>query len=251
MSSGTRQTELQNQFRDSTELFDGARIQRGRAILGASGASPDESVRGSLRTVKAFVSVTLTLWLGAVAFFGSRGSFVLPPGTPPYPIALGFVVPLIVFLGAFWMSATFRELVMGGDVPLLTALQSWRFAGFGFIALYAYGVLPGSFAWPAGLGDMAIGLTAPWLALALARRPSVAASRLFVVWNVLGILDLVAAIASGALNQVLATGSPGQIAILPMAQLPLLLIPAFLVPLFVMLHLTALFQTWRLTHASR
>ena len=52
------------------------------------------------------------------------------------------------------MSAKFRTVVLTSDLSLLTAIQAWRFAGFAFIALYAYGVLPGNFAWPAGLGDI-------------------------------------------------------------------------------------------------
>src|SRR5262249_11237234 len=49
-------------------------------------------------------------------------------------------------------------------------------------ALYVHGVLPGAFAWPAGLGDIAIGVTAPWVALALVRRPGFATSRVFVAY---------------------------------------------------------------------
>jgi hypothetical protein len=107
-------------------------------------------------------------------------------------------------------------------------------------------VLPGVFAWPAGLGDMAIGLTAPWVALTLARRPAFAASRLFVSWNLLGMLDLIAAVSNAAGNQILATGAAGQVTVAPMSQLPLLLVPAYLVPLFFIWHLTALFQARRL-----
>jgi hypothetical protein len=197
--------------------------------------------------VKTGVWVPLALWLGIVVVLGAGGAFVKPAGTAPYPIGLGFGVPLIVFFGAFWASAQFRKLLMTADLPLLTAVQAWRFAGLGFIALYVHGVLPGAFAWPAGLGDIAIGLTAPWMALALARRAGFAASRLFVVWNLLGILDLVVAVGTGTLNQLLATDAAGGITTAPMAQMPLILIPAFLVPLFVMLHVTSLFQGLRVT----
>src|ERR1700731_1688521 len=50
-------------------------------------------------------------------------------------------------------------------------MQAWRWAGFRFQTLYTYGVLPGIFAWPAGLGDMAVGVTAPLVLAALLRRP--------------------------------------------------------------------------------
>ena len=107
-------------------------------------------------------------------------------------------------------------------------------------------MLPGLFAWPAGLGDIAIGVTAPWIVLALIRRPDFAWSKTFVAWNLLGLLDLVVAVGTGALSSGLATGVAGEITTGPMAQLPLVLIPAYLVPIFITLHLTALLQARRL-----
>ena len=102
-------------------------------------------------------------------------------------------------------------------------------------------MLPGAFAWPAGLGDIAIGVTAPWVARALVRRPGFAISRVFVVWNLLGILDLVVGGERRGLSSALPPGAPGEVTTGPVAQLPLVLIPAYLVPLFVILHL-ATFQ---------
>jgi hypothetical protein len=112
-----------------------------------------------------------------------------------------------------------------------------------FLALYKHGLLPGAFAWPAGLGDIAIGVTAPWVALALVRRPGFATSRVFIAWNLFGILDLVLAVGTGGLHSALA--SAGEVTTGPMAELPLVLIPAYLVPLFIMLHLAALLQARR------
>jgi hypothetical protein len=192
------------------------------------------------------VWIVLTFWLVIVIVLGTQNRFAVAAGTPPYPIAIGVVAPILVFLAAIWMSSAFRNFVMAANLPLLTAVQAWRFAGFGFLALFAHRVLPGSFAWPAGLGDMAIGLSAPWLALTLANRPAFAASRVFVIWNLLGILDLIVAVSSATINQILATGAAGEVTVAPMAQLPLLLVPAYLVPLFFMWHLTALFQARRL-----
>jgi hypothetical protein len=125
-------------------------------------------------------------------------------------------------------------------------MQAWRWAGLGFLSLYAHNVLPAVFALPAGLGDMAIGVTAPWMMLALVREPGFAARGTFIRWNVLGILDLLVAISIGTVSTLFATGAPGEISTAPMATLPLLLIPAFLVPLFLMLHTAALMQSRQL-----
>ena len=184
----------------------------------------------------------LVLWLMVVFLLGAIGAFSRPPGTPPFPILIGATAPLVVFLAAYWGSAAFHAFVLSIDLPLATAIQAWRAGGLGFLALYAHGVLPGVFAWPAGLGDIAIGVTAPWVTLALVRGPGFATSRVFVAWNLLGILDLVVAVSAGGLSSALASGVAGEVTTGPMAQLPLVLIPAYLVPLFIMLHLAALFQ---------
>ena len=97
---------------------------------------------------------------------------------------------------------------------------------------------------------MAIGFTAPWVALTLVRRPGFATSPLFVAWNLFGILDLVVAVSVAAISQSLASGAPGEITVAPMALLPLVLIPAYLVPLFDMLHVVALFRARRLLTRS-
>jgi hypothetical protein len=190
----------------------------------------------------AVVWVVLVLWLALVFVLGAGGALVRSPGAPPLPILVAVTAPLAAFVAALWVIPGFRAFVLAADLPLITAIQGWRVAGFGFLALYAHGVLPGLFAWPAGLGDIAIGVTAPWVMRSLAGRPRFAASPLFVIWNLLGIADLVVAVSTGALGSVLATGVAGEITTAPMAQLPLVLIPAYFVPLFIMLHLVALMQ---------
>src|SRR5437763_17033848 len=136
------------------------------------------------------VAVVLGLWFALVYFLGARGAFARPPQVPPLPILLGATIPVILYLAAYRGSTAFRAWVLTADLRLLTAIQGWRAGGLGFLALYANGVLPGLFALPAGLGDIAIGVTAPWVMLALLRQPAFASSPRFRVWNLLGILDL-------------------------------------------------------------
>ena len=196
-------------------------------------------------TVKSLVGVLLAFWFALVFLLGVEGAFVRPQQAPPVPILLGFAVPLVVFVAAYLGSGAFRAMILGADLRLLTAIQAWRAGGLGFLALYAHGVLPGLFAWPAGLGDIAIGVTAPWVALGLIRRPTFVASPQFVAWNLFGILDLVVAVSTGALSSGFVFGLAGKVTTAPMAQLPLVLIPAYFVPLFIMFHLAALFQARR------
>jgi hypothetical protein len=217
------------------------------AIVLTQPAESQPSGRGGTRLA---VVVALTVWLLLVVLLGAAGAFVGPLGTPPLPIAIGVAAPLVLFFASLRLSQPFREFVLSLDLRLIAGMQAWRWAGLGFLSLYAHNVLPAVFALPAGLGDVAIGVTAPWIMLALVREPGFAARRTFIRWNVLGILDLLVAISIGTVSTLLATGAPGEISTAPMATLPLLLIPAFLVPLFLMLHTAALMQSRQLIRSQ-
>jgi hypothetical protein len=206
----------------------------------------DESQPSPSRGIRLGVVLTLSAWFLLIVSLGAAGAFVGPPGRPPLPIALGVATPLVLFFAWLRLSQSFREFVLSLDLRLIAGMQAWRWAGLGFLSLYAHNVLPAVFAFPAGLGDMAIGVTAPWVILALVRKPGFAGSATFIRWNVLGILDLAVAVSIGALSAMFATGAPGEVSTAAMATLPLLLIPAFLVPLFLMLHAAALMQSRQL-----
>jgi hypothetical protein len=195
-----------------------------------------------LTSTKQAAIAILFLWLVAVVLLGASRVFVAPPGTPPPALLFGVLTPISVYFAAYSLSRSFRQWVLTADLRPVVAIQAWRFGGLGFLALYAHNVLPGIFAWPAGLGDMAIGFTAPWVMVALERGARFETSRTFKRWNILGIADLVIAVSIGALVSVLSAGIPGEVSTGPMAELPLVLIPAYLVPVFLMLHATALLQ---------
>jgi hypothetical protein len=202
-------------------------------------------------SVRSVVSVALALWLGLVFVLGIRGAFIGSADSPPLPIFFGFGVPLVVFFVAYFGWGAFRAFVLGADLRIVAAIQAWRWAGFGFLSLYAHGVLPGLFALPAGLGDMAIGVTAPWIVLGLIHHPSFVTSRRYVIWNIMGIIDLVVAVSMGTICSGFLLGITGNVTTSPMGQLPLVLIPAYLVPLFIMLHFTALSQARRLARSEK
>jgi hypothetical protein len=155
--------------------------------------------------------------------------FNAAPNQPPLAFGLAAGIPIVIF--AVWAAASqsFRQFLLSLNPRTLTFVQSWRIAGFVFVALYAYSILPGQFALPAGWGDIAIGATAPFVALKLAN-PQHRTS--FIVWQFLGIADLVNAVGTGiAFNSTNA-----------MNVLPLSIIPTFGVPLFLMLHFISIAQ---------
>jgi hypothetical protein len=202
-------------------------------------------------SVRSVVSVALAMWFGVVFLLGAQGAFAGSAGSPPLPIFLGFAIPLAVFIAAYFGWGAFRAFVLSADLRFVTAVQAWRWAGFGFLSHYAHGLLPGLFALPAGLGDMAIGVTAPWILLGLVRDSSFVTSRRYAIWNILGIMDLVVAVSMGAICSGFLPGITGSVTTAPMAQLPLVLIPAYLVPLFIMLHFTALSQARRFARSGK
>lgn len=122
----------------------------------------------------------------------------------------------------------------------LVSVQLYRALGVIFLILWAGGRLPALFAWPAGAGDVAVGLAAPFVAWGYARNASGGASTVGW-WNVLGLADLVVAVGTGVLTspsplQLFAFGNPSEL----VSIYPLVLVPTFLVPVSVLMHLASL-----------
>lgn len=185
----------------------------------------------------------LVLWFLTILTLTTTGAMDPGPGNPPLPILISVVIPVLLFLGAYGALPRFKAMVLGADLRLITAIQAWRTVGLGFIFLHLSGLLPGLFAWPAGLGDAAIAIGAPWIVYRLLRDPGFVASNRFILWNWLGILDfavavVVGAATSGAIPALVADGVTSA----AMSTMPLGLIPGFFVPMFILLHLTALLQ---------
>jgi hypothetical protein len=187
----------------------------------------------------------LTAWIIAVWFlFSLIGStfhlFLNAPNQPPLPILLAVLVPVAVFAVWYLGSKPFRDFVLSLDPRTLTMVQGWRIAGLAFVVLYTYKILPGVFALPAGWGDIFIGVTAIPVALSFGsqrRRTG------FILWQFLGVLDLVSAPALGASAGFLQPQNP--ISMQPMTVLPLSIIPTFGVPLFLILHIICIAQARR------
>ncbi len=203
-------------------------------------------------SAKTRMGIVLALWFALAALAGVTGAVAAGPDTLFRPIALTMVVPVLAFVAFYLGSTRFRDFVLGRDLRFLTLLQAWRVVGFAFLPLYFCGVLPGLFAWPAGVGDVLVGLSAPLVVFALSRDPAFAASRAFVAWNVLGLADFAVAgatatLASGAIPGLVVGGVTSA----PMELWPLMLFPSFAVPLFAIAHLTALFQVRALRRARR
>src|SRR5262249_19845890 len=122
------------------------------------------------RNVSSILAAVLVLWFLLVLAGGVAGGLGAGPPPPPLGVLPAILVPPLIFAAAYRTWRSFRGFVLAIDLRLLTAVQSWRVIGVMFLAFYAYGLLPGLFAWPAGVGDFAVGLAAPFVLLAMLRQ---------------------------------------------------------------------------------
>ncbi len=191
------------------------------------------------RLITGLIAAWFLLSLSASAFH----VFQTPPDRPPLPLLLAVVVPIAVFWAWYRTSSSFKAYVLSLNPRTLTIIHSWRIAGFVFLVLYTYGILPGIFALPAGWGDIAIGATALLVGMRLSNPRH---RRSFITWQLLGVADLVAAITLGAAARFIEpqAGLNG-ITTSPMTVLPLSLIPTFAVPFLLILHMICIAQAAR------
>ena len=162
--------------------------------------------------------------------------FKNPSNSVGVAVGIAALAPIVLFSLWFAISDKFRQFALSVNPRLLTSLQSWRVIGVTFVILAARGILPAIFALPAGYGDMAIGATAFFVAWKLSNRSH---RNSFILWQALGIVDLVMAVSLGTTAGLI---SPHSTPMVAMTVLPLSLIPTFLVPMFLIFHVICIAQ---------
>jgi hypothetical protein len=181
----------------------------------------------------------LAAWLVFALSSSALHLYENAPNTPPVALGLAVVTPVVLFLIWFASSAGFRQFVLSLSPRSVTLVQSVRVAGIVFLALGTYKILPAYFALSAGWGDIIIGATAPFAAFTLANPGH---RRGFIFWQLLGIADLVNALALGTLSGFI---DPHGISTAPMTVLPMSYITTFAVPVFLILHIICIAQVRR------
>jgi hypothetical protein len=177
------------------------------------------------------------LWLATVVALTWQGVFQIQVAGVPFALALAAVIPPLLYLLAYRLSPAVRAWVAGLDLGLITGAQTFRVIGIVFLIFWFQGQLPSVFALTAGLGDVAVGLLALAVVLAVERR-SVGWEGRVRLLVIVGMLDFVAAFGTAILSgegfPLLLAGEPLPVM---MQSLPMALIPAFGVPSFMILHL--------------
>jgi len=170
-------------------------------------------------------------WLVGVFLLGAAGAFRSEGPRIPLALAATLVLGYLLLL-----SPTFRRIVAAVPQHWLIAIQTFRILGGVFLVRYFAGELPGLFALPAGIGDVATGLLAPFVAYAWYRGKPYARGAA-IAWNLFGMADLVNAVVLG----VLTGGGAGGIVF------PIVLVPVYAVPRALLLHSYSLIGLLRKT----
>lgn len=203
------------------------------------------SVADRTRAFRVTAAVLLG-WLALSIALAATGGYHVDASAIP-TIQYGIALPLLIGSLLIWRSETVARIIDAVPQQWLIGVQLYRALGVIFLILYAAGKLPSLFAWPAGVGDIAIGLLAPVVGYAYARAPQDTPS-LVRAWNVFGILDLVVAVTTGFVT---APSLFQPIEVQPnsdlMTVLPMVLIPVYLVPLSILLHIASLAKLHRAT----
>ncbi|HEY3882336.1 MAG TPA: hypothetical protein VGM12_27415 [Trebonia sp.] len=203
------------------------------AVLYAGALRSGLGRRGSALLAGA-AAVVLGGWLAASTVIAGHGWYhtKLGHGVPWMPVAaLGFFGLLLALRR---IPVVNRALTAPGMTSRLEVPHFFRVGGAIFLVTMALGHLPALFALPAGIGDIATGLVAPFVVFRLARGKG----RRAALWlNGFGMTDLVLALTLGALTGFQLVSVTPSAALI--TELPLALIPSVGVPLLLALHVTS------------
>jgi hypothetical protein len=182
--------------------------------------------------------IVLAAWAIVTTILSRRGTYQPPDPYSPPPIGITLVLVLLVLAACLLASPTLRRLLTNQKNLIL--LNLWRLVGAVFLMLMASGQMPALWALPAGIGDVLVGAAAPWIARDVETPQG---RRRAIVFNLLGMLDLVVAVGLGIMTspgpaQVFHTTPTSEMA----TRFPLALVPTFLVPLAWTLHVVSLWQ---------
>jgi hypothetical protein len=180
----------------------------------------------------------LSLWAVVATVLAYRGVCQPHELESVPPVGFNLIVVLSVLFVSLATSASLRRLLT--RQASLIRLHLWRLVGVVFLVLMMRGRVPALWALPAGIGDILVGATAPWVARDV---DTPRGRRRAVIFNLFGMADLIVAVGLGIMM------SPGATQVLKtvpttefMTLFPMALVPTFLVPLAFTLHVVSLWQ---------
>ena len=136
----------------------------------------------------------LTLWAVVATALAYGGSFQPQAAETVPPVGVTLVIVLSVLFVSLAASASLRGLLT--RQADLIRVHLWRLVGIVFLVLMVRGEAPALWALPAGIGDILIAITAPWIARHV---ETPRGGRRAVIWNLLGMADLIVAVGLGTM----------------------------------------------------
>lgn len=189
------------------------------------------------------VAGAVAAWLALTAGLAAAGVFrrfdALPPRVPV--AALVAVAAMLAFTG----SAAGRRLLAGVPLAAIAGLQVFRVpVELGLHALYVRGLMPVQMTYSGRNVDLAVGLTAPLVALAFHR--GALGRRGLALWHVASLAALLNVVVTAVLSfpgplRVFRDGVANAI----VADAPFVWLPTFLVPVAAASHIVSLRALWR------
>jgi hypothetical protein len=192
---------------------------------------------GSSAATRIRIAAWLSAWFVIVVILAATHALYYEHGLGAPGLAAAVGLPVVVLCIIVARAKSLREGFRRVPLWLLVGVHVVRLLGISFVILHAVHRLPAPFAPVAGWGDIFIGATALPVAWFAFRGPQ-NFERMLWIWNILGLVDLIAAVGLGVISspgpQRLIFAEPSSAI---MTTLPWLLIPGFLVPLLFAVHI--------------
>ncbi len=184
-----------------------------------------------LPTIVLIFFATYYLYVTLMSFTGIFQVNTLPPR-----VLLFTAIPLILFYFLFvFRTKTFWSILENVKLSSLVRIHIFRLVGVFFIIGWSYGILPKSFAFIGGIGDIFAAVTAIFVAILIDKKAK-NYRKITLIWNIIGFWDIVSVIISAVYitKQAIESNTQG---ILEMTKFPFCLIPAFAPATIIFLHI--------------
>jgi hypothetical protein len=170
--------------------------------------------------------LAMLVWFALACAAGATGR--VAKLTPPQP-QLMIAVLSVLLLASGWALPGFRAWLKVVNLRGFVAFHVTRFVGVAFLMMSARGEMSPEWALPAGWGDIAVA-TGALLITVFFRQPDTHPD-LVRLWNLIGLIDIVAVVATAA-----RIGMHEPDAIAPLLRFPMSLVPTFVVPIVFATH---------------
>jgi hypothetical protein len=184
------------------------------------------------------------IYVSALAFTGIFKVNTLPPR-----VLLFTAAPLMLFLIlVVRRNATFKTLWAHATLPMLIRLHTFRFVGITFLITHAYGALPKTFAYIAGIGDILTAIFAIFVANWVENQKPISKWAV-LVWNCFGLFDIVNVLISAILTTRLSIETGSQ-SLIEIGSFPFAWIPAVAPATIIFMHLM-IFKKWSVVFGEK